>query len=734
MPISISTNRRSTIPSGITIAALSETVIKNQPLLLTGLILAGSLVGLLAWKGPQIFRWHQSAVGSANYWTVFEDGSGQARGALERFPPGVSDQLVRYPSAAVAFICGPQLKSGSAANPFPWFDSTQSTKGLAHGKANPRIPPFGPMFVNSITKQWENVIRGRVSVDRGSKTVHGSGTAFTTDVDPQGPAPLFDGHFRIGAGGTERAVKVSSVDSDTQLTLSAPWPFDSVTRVLADTYYQNNTDHYYSDNYYDLALVQYINYYRTQDARFLSYARKTADAWWHSQYIADGTVTSGPNRLPPRSMAFAGLMLRALDGRPEMWDYLEREVRANFDGWVYTRKAYPTIYYDTREDGYAQLYAVMMAKVLPDRYLRFANGTLSASTGTVADGAAKRAAYLAQTEDTAINFFGRLQRPDGSWRWDVDLAPDPANQFRNTEQPFLTATYLEAAVLLHMLTQREQVKTGLKNQITRAAERYGRNCFDRSIVTDFPQYRWRAMHYWCGGGVVSNPTLLEKPKPHGSANGDLGTVRQARHLNSTLHQLYGHAYALTLDPKFKEWGDELFGASFGDQQDQVRAQADGDKGKDYAMNYRASGRYLVWRLITPQGQSSATIYQSTATKLQDTTRSPPDVALQHAAPTSMELISGALSLARQLSISLATKEQVEDLIGRIELAQQAFNSEKQVFVDPKNVMEELDAALRHARITLSVAGSESGGYESTRLRVGWVAARLKRANDRLKPK
>lgn len=715
-------------------AALSETVIKNRARLLTGLILAGSLVGLLAWKGPQTFRWHRSAGGSANYWTVLEDGSGQARGPLERFPPGVSDQLVRYPSAAVAFLCGPQLKSGSRANPFPWFDSTQSTKGLAHGRANPRIPPFGPMFVNSNTKQWDNVIRGRVSVDRGSRTVHGSGTAFTRDVDPQGPAPLFDGHLRIIAGVTERAVRVYSVDSDTQLTISAPWPFDSVADVPADTYYERNSDHYYSDNYYDLALVQYINYYRTGDARFLDYARRAADAWWHSTHIADGTVTGGPNHLPPRSMAFAGLMLRALDGRPEMWDYLEREVRANFDGWVYMRKAYPTIYYDTREDGYAQLYAVMMAKVLPDRYLRFANGTSSASTGTVADGAAKRAAYLAQTEDTAINFFGRLQRPDGSWRWDVDLAPDPANQFRNTEQPFLTAVYLESAVLLHILTQKEAVKTSLRNQITKAAERYGRDCFDRSVVTDFPQYRWRAMHYWCGGGVVSNPTLVEKPKPHGSANGDLGTVRQARHLNSTLHQLYGYAYALTLDPKFKDWGDELFGASYGDKKDEIRGLADSDKGKDYAMNYRASGRYLVWRLITPQGQSSATIYQPTATKPQDTTRPPPDNASQHAAPTSVELISGALSLARQLSPSLANKGQVEGLIGQIEIAQQAFKSEKQLFMAPESVLEELDAALRHARTALAVAGSESGGYESTRLRVGWAAARLKRANDRLKPK
>lgn len=727
MPISISTNRRSTVPSAITItmrAALSETIIKNRARLLTGFILAGSLVGLLAWKGPQISRWHRSAGGSANYWTGLEDGLGQSRGALERFPPGVSDQLVRYPSAAVAFICGPQLKSGRSANPFPWFDSTQSTKGLAHGKANPRIPPFGPMFVNSNTKQWENVIRGRVSVDRGSRTVHGSGTAFTRDVDPQGPAPLFDGHLRIGASRTERAIKVSSVDSDTQLTLSAPWPFESVTGAPADTYYQNNTDHYYSDNYYDLALVQYINYHRTGDGRSLTYARQAADAWWHSQYIADGTVTSGPNRLPPRSMAFAGLMLRALDGRPEMWDYIEREVRANFHGWVKLRIDYPTLYYDIREDGYPQLYAVMLAKVLPDSYLLYGNGTNKPSTGNATDGAAKRTTYLADTEDAAVKFFGRLQRADGSWRWNADLASDPANQMRDIEQPFMIGLYLESVILLHQLTTKPEVKASCVAQLIKAVKHLYNDAYDRGIVTDFPQYKWRGMFYFWGGGTVADPNYFSPPPVHTTANGDLSTVRQVRHLNSTIHHAFGYAYVVTGDQIYKQMGDDVFGASYGDSIDQIHCLADTDKGKDYSMNYRASGRYLVWRLITPQGQTAATVYQPPTTKPQDRTRPPPDNASQHAAPTSVELISGALSLARQLSPSLANKEQVEGLIGQIELAQQAFNSEKQLFVAPNSVLEELDAALRHARTTLSVAGSESGGYESTRLRVGWVAARL----------
>lgn len=284
-------------------------------------------------------------------------------------PSNLIDQLAQYPSAEVAFICGPQLQAGSSLNPFPWFDTTALKMGIDYGEKAPRVAPFGPMFLAK--NVWRNIISGRVSVAARATTVTGKGTRFTRDFDLTGPAPGFSGNFRIrDASGIERIVKVRSVESDTSLTLASAWPFASASETVADTFYHelnfgNNTDHYYLANYYDTALVQYINYYRTRDRRFLEYARKTADALWHSQYIGDGTVVQGhDDHLPPRSMAFAGLMLRALDGRPEMWDYLEREVRATFDDWVYRRKDDPKLYYDIRDDGYAQLYAVMMAKVL----------------------------------------------------------------------------------------------------------------------------------------------------------------------------------------------------------------------------------------------------------------------------------------------------------------------------------------------------------------------------------
>lgn len=518
-------------------------------------------------------------------------------------PPEVAAEMVRFPSAAVAFICGPQLKANSALNPFRWFDSVALSRGKYFGERTPRIAPFGPMTVSTHTKQWQSVISGRISVEEGSPIVSGRGTRFTVDVDPNGPQP-FNGHLRIRDSlGEERPVRVRSVESDTQLTLTAPWPFPSSGDAVADTFHDNhdaygaNTDYYYLASYYDTALVQYINYYRTGDPQFLQYARKTADAFWHSQWIGDGTVTEGINHLPPRSMAFAGLILRALDGRPEMWDYLDRETRAQFENWVYRRRNDAKLYYDIREDGYAQLYAVMLARVLPDSYPQYANGTLSRSTGTVADGGRKRVLYLSQAEDMAVNFFGRLQRRDGSWRWDADGSSNPAEQQRDVEQPFMVGLYLESLVLLHQITQNPEIKAKLLDQLTRSVRHLYNDAFERNHpVTDLPPYRWRSMVYFWGGGTVANPKQYNPPKPSTKANKDPGQVTAARHLNSTIHHAFGYAYFATGDPAFKQMGDDVFEASYGDRVDGLHCLADSGKAKDYDMNYRASGRYLAWRL------------------------------------------------------------------------------------------------------------------------------------------
>src|SRR5688572_30818887 len=156
--------------------------------------------------------------------------------ASHLYPPETRGELVTYPTAEVAFICGPQLKSNSPLNPFPWFDSTQIAQGHVQGREAPRIAP--------------RVLTGTVSVTPNSRIVTGVGTRFPVEVDPAGPAPFYNGWLRIRHGGTEREVKVASVQSDTRLTLTTPWKSGEVRSATADTYHHDvhqavwNYDHY----------------------------------------------------------------------------------------------------------------------------------------------------------------------------------------------------------------------------------------------------------------------------------------------------------------------------------------------------------------------------------------------------------------------------------------------------------------------------------------------------------
>ncbi len=491
--------------------------------------------------------------------------------------------LVTYPNNKIAFICGAQLKANSRLNPYPWFDSTQIKYGQALAREAPFVPP--------------RTLTGAVNARLNSRVVTGIGTRFRSEVDPNGPAPFYNGWLRISDGATDREVKVASVQSDTELTLTSTWSFGPINNGKADTYHHDssqaswNYDHYLRSAYYDTALVEYINYYRTGDPAFLNYARKMADALWGSQYIDFGTVLQGTNHLPPRSEAFAGLMLRALDGKPEYWDYLYREVRSTFDHWLKRNRNNATLYYDIREDGFAQLYAVMLARVLPDRYGLYQNGTLKTATGIVTDGAPKRAALLADTEDIAVNFFGRLQRADGSWRWDIS-----DEHVVNTEQPFMIGLYLESAVLLHQLTTKAAVKASLRDQITRACRHLYRDAYrGTEVVRDMPEYRWRGMFYYWGGGTTANPLAYAHGQGEPATQGDRGMISQVRHLNSTVHHAFGYAYVITKDRAFLTMGDEIFGASFGDDTDTLRNLAYVG-GKEYDMTYRSSGRYLAWRV------------------------------------------------------------------------------------------------------------------------------------------
>jgi hypothetical protein len=297
-------------------------------------------------------------------------------------------------------------------------------------------------------------------------------------------------------------------------------------------------------------------------------------------------------------------------------------------------------------------------------------------------------------------------------------------------QPFMVGLLLEGMVAVHRVTQNSTVKAAVQNSIVRACENLFNVTYRKDeAVADMPAKRWRSQWYYYYGGTTVNLQLYAQGGSDAGARiptevkGDVGLISSQRQLNSTVQHVFGYAYRMTGEEKYRMMGEEMMDAGFGNS-DGVMGMADSNysQPKAYAMNYRAAGKFLAWRinfeaLRAGQGRAS--------------------VAGQAGAGSSEELVSGAFRLAQGLATSpSAGRAQVSDLINRIEAAQRALEREKGRLAAPDKVSAELRAAADAARTALraiDVSSSKSSDNETARLRLEWAAARLKRARELLKP-
>ena len=493
----------------------------------------------------------------------------------------VSEDAVLFQDPIVEFIVGPQLKIPNAENPHKWFDDTEVKNGQRRASEFPVVPP--------------KVLTGSVSVNSNSKTVTGIGTRFTSEVNPKDPAPFFNGRLRIRVadGKTHRQVQVLSVQSDTEMTLTAPWEFASQNNAVADTLYSDgsnwNNDIYINLNYYDLGLCLYVLYYRTNDPKYLTDARKVADSWWKSPHIKEGTIrTFDTFTYTPRNASLGGLILRALDGRPEMWDWINAYTRYQFDVWLKSRIKNPQLYLGVRDGAFMLQYATWLARALPDTFPRQTGG--GSNNGTTL-----RAQYLADVEAVATQYFGRLQFPDGSWRWDDPYSTDAdGGTLKGIMQPFMVGLLLQALVDVHRLTTNPSVKSNIQSQITKACQHLFNGTYRKDDATGIPNLKWRSFWYFYHGGTTVNPSKFEQGGGSAPTAKAAWEVKSERQGISTVLAAYGYAYKVTGESVYREMGEELFEAAYG-KSDGVRNEADGTA-KNYNQNYRSAGRYLFWRL------------------------------------------------------------------------------------------------------------------------------------------
>jgi len=584
--------------------------------------------------------------------------------ASDRALAGVTD-LVQFPSAQIEFIIGPQLRSGSSLNPIAWFDQTASTKGVEHGTRFPAAPPT-------------HSLSGSISLVKGSRTVAGTNTTFRRDF---AGAP-YTFHILIrDAADIERDYIVSSVEDDTHLTISVPWeqsnaPSRSFAKSHADEYEQ-----YVDLNYYDQALCQYVNYYRTGDARFLNYARKIADSWWKAPFLSEGN-TDVSNSIAPRNSSLGGLMLRALDGRPEMWPWITKYVREQFETWVGLRVTYPAFYYGVRDPGYMLLYAANLAAVHPDEKVR--------------------AEFRQKALNAAVNYYARLQAPDGGFYFELDNVD-------KTTQPFQVGLLAEALIAVHRLTGDERVKQA----ILKSAEHQYTRCYNSR--------GWRGMYYFVGGKTKDKGESCEKgcgAAANSFPPADKGLIAEVRQLNGTTIHQFGYAFLISGDVKYRNWGDEIFDATYSGR-DGYRGLAAG-RAKEYDEAFRSAGKYLAWRLA--HGASPDMLGKKSAAE-SATHSSLPAVSQ----PQSLrDVIAAALTEALRLAEIVPSEAEVDALLNQVTSATKDLSSRSDYSIDSFN---ELEAAANHLRNSLSIL-KEHGAIEDVKLRVGWAAARLKRAADK----
>jgi hypothetical protein len=150
-----------------------------------------------------------------------------------------------------------------------------------------------------------------------------------------------------------------------------PFPFNNVTayRVVRSqyTFWGDNQSVSTNWNYYDNVLALYRLYYRTGIDDYRNAARTLADGWYH--YAID----HGYSILYPRNAALQGLLVRALDGRPEYWKgilyYMNYPI-----GWTeqfrQTRPLPANSRIEPRETGYALRWGALIAEVSPDAAVR----------------------------------------------------------------------------------------------------------------------------------------------------------------------------------------------------------------------------------------------------------------------------------------------------------------------------------------------------------------------------
>ena len=307
-----------------------------------------------------------------------------------------SSGVVVTGNPTVDTLLGPMIQYGK--NPWPWFDDRSKYD------ADLIIASLGTVLNASrnYAAFWLTTEGpGTITVTTGSATITGVGTTFESTFCGSTPGAYnllvwYPDSSTEGYG--LRGMVVDHCTSDTQLTLTTTWQADVADCHLGGCNYSSDyqvnfgaaggiiwTYQGEGSNYYDAVAGLYAMYYRSGIIDYLTAARTLADRFWKYR-LGSGTLCDsapGPNQCggsnAPREQSLIGMVLRASDGRSDMWTGLDKL----FDYYMYFLNVYDqqTVWglWDIREEAYHMAMVSYCALYNPDATYR-ANCKLALSS------------------------------------------------------------------------------------------------------------------------------------------------------------------------------------------------------------------------------------------------------------------------------------------------------------------------------------------------------------------
>lgn len=470
--------------------------------------------------------------GSYTFQVTLRDAEGLETKASQNLSAIATDdegRLVLFDNSA-ELVLGPMIRSG--AGPWPWFDDTEVR--------------VADTLMKAIEPTPGKPLAGTITVSRGSKTVLGDGTRFRSVFKCDGSDNIAV-HYPLDADsdGTRRSglrvYNVSSCANDTELTINPAydatrldWRNVSYGRVTNEenARWYNGSNNW---NYYDAVLAYYRLYHRTGQEKYRTQARELADRWWKYPLDEGRACETGYWCVPPRMLSLLGLMLRANDGRPELWPFIVSAANNGYTGFISNWIPDTTKnVYDIREAGYATWFQAAISQMHPDPDVR--------------------AEALKKTQVAFSRYWKPRQQPDGSWRMDIGYACPSCGYEGLGTLPWQMAFPMHGLVALHRITGDDEVLQSLR-QAGDFLLKYGVDPECRGMYYDL-------FYSLCNGKQCGQCEFGSCGKYSCKDNGSYGS-NDSRTLSNATHAVLGYLYYATGEEKYLAAGESLFGANLG---------------------------------------------------------------------------------------------------------------------------------------------------------------------------